>query len=155
VSIENARRKEEAVLPVAVVVAVLATPFPATAGGEPPVPPVDLRQILVGGSLDPDKAARAGLDVSQMQPPKLKKQVAPVYPASSVRSGRVVEVVTECRIDTGGVPRDCHITRSGDSFLSEAALDAIKKWRYEPLRVRGVPTPALVAITIRFDPSSK
>jgi len=120
-----------------------------------PAAPVDLRQVLVGDVLDPDKAAQAGLDVSQMQPPKLKKQVAPVYPDSSVRSGRVVEVVTECRVDTAGVPRDCHVTRSGDSFLSEAVLNAIKQWRYEPLKVRGVPTPALVAVTIRFDPKPK
>ncbi len=142
-------------LAVAVVMLVLAAPVPAAADKEPPVPPVDLRQILVGGSLDPNEAAEAGIDISQMKPPRLKKQVAPVYPASSLRRGQAVEVVTECRIDTGGVPRDCRITRSGDSYLSEAAMDAITKWRYEPLTVRNVPTPALVAITIRFDPASK
>jgi TonB family protein len=134
---------------------VLATAAPAAAGDVQPAAVVDLRGILVGDSLDPDKAAKAGLDVSEMQPPKPKKQVAPVYPDSSLRRGRVVEVVTECRIDTHGVPRDCHVTRSGDSFVSEAALAAIKQWRYEPLRVRGVPRPALVAITIRFDPDAR
>ena len=142
-------------VPVAVVMVALAMGGLATAGDVQPAAPVDLRQVLVGDVLDPDKAAQAGLDVSQMQPPKLKKQVAPVYPDSSVRSGRVVEVVTECRVDTAGVPRDCHVTRSGDSFLSEAVLNAIKQWRYEPLKVRGVPTPALVAVTIRFDPKPK
>ena len=142
-------------IPAALVMVVLAVLAPATADDVRPAAPVDLRGILVGDSLDPNKAAEAGLDVSEMQPPRPKKQVAPVYPDSSLRSGRAVEVVTECRIDTGGVPRDCHITRSGDSFLSEAVLAAIKQWRYEPLRVRDVPTPALVAITIRFDPNAK
>jgi TonB family protein len=140
------------VLPVAVMMLALTMPGHA-AGDEAQRPaPVDLRRILVGDSLDPESAARAGLDVSQMTPPKPKKQVAPVYPDSAVRSRRVIEVVTECRIDTDGVPRECHVTRSGDSFLSEAALAAIKQWRYEPLKVRDVPTPALVTITMRFDP---
>jgi len=143
------------VLPVAVVMVVLATPAPGTARDVPPAAPVDLRQVLVGDSFDPEKASAAGLDVSVMKPPRLKKQVAPVYPDSSLRRGQVVEVVTECRVDAGGVPRECHVTRSSDSFLSEAALSAIKQWRYEPLRVRDVPTPALVAITIRFDPKAR
>jgi TonB family protein len=143
------------VLRVAIVIVVLAMWTPAGAGDAQPAAPVDLRGILVGDSLDPDKAAQAGLNVSEMKPPKPKKQVAPVYPDSSLRSGRVVEVVTECRVDPDGVPRDCHVTRSGDSFLSEAVLAAIKQWRYEPLRVRDVPRPALVAITMRFDPKAK
>ncbi len=117
--------------------------------------PVDLRGILVEGSLDLDMAAQAGLDVSEMKPPRPKKQVAPVYPDSSLRSGRIVEVVTECRLDTRGVPRDCRVTKSGDSFLSEATLQAIRQWRYEPLRVRDVPKDALIAITMQFDPKPR
>jgi len=143
------------VLPAAIFMVTLAARASAPAGDVQPAAPVDLRGILVGDSLDRDKAAQAGLDVSEMQPPKRKKEVAPVYPDSSLRRGQVGEVVTECRVDIDGVPRACHVTRSGDSFLSEAALAAIKQWRYEPLRVRGVPTPALVAITIRFDPKPR
>ncbi len=142
-------------LPVAAVLVALAMGAPPAADDPRHAAPVDLRGILVGDSLDPDRAAQAGLDVSQMRPPKPKKQVAPVYPDSSVRSGRVVEVATECRIDTDGVPRECRITRSSDSFLSKAALAAIRQWRYEPLKVREIPTPALVTITMRFDPESK
>jgi len=139
----------------AAVILALAAGTPGLAGDPPSTAPIDLRQVLVGDSLDTARAAQAGLDVSEMKPPRLKKEVTPVYPESSVRRGRPVEVVTECRIDAGGVPRDCHVTRSEDSFLSEAVLAAIKQWRYEPLRVRGVPTPALVAIPIRFDPRPK
>jgi TonB family protein len=142
------------VLPVAVVMVAFTMGAPAADDAQR-VAPVDLRGILVGDSLDPEKASQAGLDVSQMTPPKPKKQVAPLYPDSSARSRRTVEVATECRIDAGGVPRECHVTRSGDSFLSEAALAAIKQWRYEPLKVRGVPTPALVTITIRFVPRTE
>ncbi len=142
-------------LPVALVIVVLAAPAPGTADERLPGEPVDLRGILVGDSFDPEAAAAAGLDISEMRPPKRKKEVAPVYPDSSFRSQRAVEVVTECRVDRDGVPRDCHVTRSGDSFLSKAALAAIKQWRYEALTVRGVPTPALVAITILFDPKAK
>jgi len=140
------------VLSAAVVLLALAIRPPVAAGDAQRAAPVDLRRILVGDSLDPEKASQAGLDASAMKPPKPKKQVAPVYPESSLRSRRVVEVTTECRIDTDGVPRECHVTRSGDSFLSEAVLAAIKQWRYEPLKIRDVPTPALVAVTIRFDP---
>jgi TonB family protein len=143
------------VLPEAIAIVMLAMPSSAPKNEVQRPAPVDLRRILVGDALDPDRAAQAGLDVSQMRPPKPKKQVAPLYPDSSLRRGQVVEVVTECRVDPDGVPRDCHVTRSSDSFLSEAALTAIKQWRYEPLRVRDVATPCLVAITIRFDPQAK
>jgi TonB family protein len=146
--------KRSSAVTLGVVMVALAVRAPAGAREAERPAPVDLRRILVGDTLDPEKAAQAGLDVSQMRPPRPKKQVAPLYPDSSVRRGREVEVVTECRIDADGVPRDCQVTRSDDSFLSEAVLAAIKQWRYEPLRVRDVPTPALVAITIRFDPGS-
>ena len=58
----------------AVVILAVAVGPPAAAA-DPPAGPVDLRQVLIGDSLDADKAARAGLDVSEMKPPRLKKEV--------------------------------------------------------------------------------
>jgi periplasmic protein TonB len=39
---------------------------------------------------------------------------------------------------------------SGDPLLAEAAIAAVKQWRYRPIILDGKPVPALTVITITF-----
>jgi protein TonB len=40
---------------------------------------------------------------------------------------------------------------SGPALLQQAALDAVKKWRYNPYLVNGIPTEVQTDITLTFD----
>ena len=35
-------------------------------------------------------------------------------------------------------------------FLDEAAIEAVKQWRYSPLVLNGVPTPFVLSVTLNF-----
>ena len=39
---------------------------------------------------------------------------------------------------------------SGNPLLIPAAVDAIRRWRYEPARLDGIPTHSWATITINF-----
>lgn len=36
------------------------------------------------------------------------------------------------------------------AMLDEAALEAVRKWRFEPARLNGVAVPIVMTVTIRF-----
>jgi protein TonB len=40
---------------------------------------------------------------------------------------------------------------SGWPILDEAALRAVKNWRFHPARVGGIPIPSTVTVPIRFE----
>jgi periplasmic protein TonB len=39
---------------------------------------------------------------------------------------------------------------SGSALLQQAALDALRQWKYKPSRLDGQPVPGEVVVTIRF-----
>jgi outer membrane biosynthesis protein TonB len=40
----------------------------------------------------------------------------------------------------------------GDPILAAAAVEAIKKWRWEPLKLNGEAVAVVTTISIRFEP---
>jgi TonB family protein len=87
--------------------------------------------------------------VGEIKPPKLIKQVNPVYPEVA-RKGHVEGVVIlEAKADEEGNIVDARILRS-IPVLDQAAIDAVKQWKYEPLAIDGKPRKALFTVTVRF-----
>jgi TonB family protein len=45
-----------------------------------------------------------------------------------------------------------HAPRGGDSLqaLDQAAVDAVKQWRFTPTRLNGVPIPIVMTVTVQF-----
>jgi protein TonB len=35
-------------------------------------------------------------------------------------------------------------------LLDQAAIDAVRQWKYEPLIINGKPTPVVFTVTVRF-----
>lgn len=80
---------------------------------------------------------------------KLVFAPAPVYPKLAIQahiSGTVKLAVLVG--EDGSVGRIRLI--SGHPFLVPAAMDAVKKWEYEPTWWRGAPVAVLTTVTIRF-----
>jgi TonB family protein len=58
------------------------------------------------------------------------------------------EVTLEGRIGADGVLTSVRVLSTADAALANAALDAVRNMRWEPARLRGVPTDVPLTITI-------
>lgn len=79
----------------------------------------------------------------------LVQRVAPAYPTMAL-SGRVEgQVQLRAVITTQGVVEKIRPI-SGQPLLVQAAIDAVKRWRYDPFKSGGVPIEGEVSITLNF-----
>ena len=87
--------------------------------------------------------------VGDITPPKLIKEVAPVYPEEARKNGIEGIVILEVKTDLKGNVVDAKILRSIPE-LNAAAIDAVRQWKYEPMVVQGKPTGIVFTVTARF-----
>jgi TonB family protein len=74
-----------------------------------------------------------------VKPSKLIHQVAPNYPPDLKLARVEGTVVVEASVDADGNVREPYLSTSTGNQLDDAAIDAIQQWKYEPLRIDGVP----------------
>jgi len=89
-----------------------------------------------------------------IKPPKIIKQVNPVYPEEARKKGIQGVVILEAKSDEYGRVMDAMILRSIPE-LDGAAIDAVRQWVYEPLLIDGKPTKGLFTVTVRFQLGEK
>ena len=103
-----------------------------------------------GGGLgaDMDQAfSMADLD----QKPRAVYQPAPVYPAA-LRSRKIDGVVTVIFVvDANGRVANAKVEKSSDPAFDKPALDAVRKWKFEPAMKEGRKVSAKMRAPIRFD----
>jgi protein TonB len=95
----------------------------------------------------PTKPVRPGGDIRE---PVKVKHVPPVYPQIAISARISGRVVIDAVIGTDGVVREARIL-SGVPLLNQAALDAVKQWRYTPTTLNGVPVPVIMTVTVQFN----
>lgn len=75
----------------------------------------------------------------------------PVYPEALRQTGHQGTVLLQVRIDTQGVPREVTIARSSQvALLDQAAVLAVRQWRFSPATQSGRPVEATVRLPIDF-----
>ena len=79
----------------------------------------------------------------------LVHQVAPRYPDPARKAGIEGTVVLQAVIGKDGSVQNVHALR-GNSLLIQAAVDAVKQWRYKPYNVGGDPVEADTQINVNF-----
>jgi protein TonB len=105
-------------------------------GGLPAVaPPAPVNVVRVGG---------------QIKTPKLVHSVPPVYPELGVKARLSAVLILEAQVDTGGRVKTVSVLR-GAPLFDEAAVEAVKQWRYQPLLLNGVPTEFILTVTVKFN----
>jgi TonB family protein len=87
--------------------------------------------------------------VGKVKPPKLIKQMDPAYPEEARKAGIEGVVILEAKADEKGNVTDVRILRSIPA-LDQAALDAVKQWKYEPMLIDGTPRKIVFTVTVRF-----
>jgi periplasmic protein TonB len=95
----------------------------------------------------PQKPVRPGGDIRE---PVKVKHVPPVYPQIAVNARISGRVVIDAVIGVDGVVRDARIL-SGVPLLNQAALDAVKQWRYTPTMLNNVPVQVIMTVTVQFN----
>jgi protein TonB len=98
---------------------------------------------------EPPKVSSAVRAAQLPQSPRKTLDVRPVYP-DIARSAHVEgTVVLEALLDTAGRVTQLRVIKSVP-LLDEAALEAVRQWRYTPSLYGGHPVSVLMTITIRF-----
>lgn len=86
-------------------------------------------------------------------PPERIKYVQPAYPAEAAAARVSGVVIAEITVGPDGAVKEAHILRS-IALLDQAALNAIKQWRYTPTTLNGQPVPVIMTVTVKFTPDS-
>jgi protein TonB len=104
-------------------------------GGIPaPPPPPPQEPIRVGGKI---------------KTPTKVKNVDPIYPQIA-QSARVQGVVIiEATIGVDGSVTDAKVIRPVP-LLDQAALDAVRQWKFSPTTLNGVAVPVIMTVTVNF-----
>jgi TonB family protein len=108
--------------------------------------------LALGALQEPTPAPAAGEALriqGDIKPPKKTKHVAPEYPEDALQAGLRGLVVLECAIDTEGKVDSLRVVK-GVPPLTDAAMKAVKKWRYTPTLLNGTPVPVIMTVTVNF-----
>jgi TonB family protein len=87
--------------------------------------------------------------VGDVKPPMLIKVVDPIYPEKARKAQVEGTVILEARTDEKGNVEDAKILKS-IPVLDQAALDAVKQWKYEPTVIDGKPRKIVFTVSVRF-----
>ena len=83
--------------------------------------------------------------------PKKLSGPAPVYPEAARRARIQGVVVLECTIGKTGDVQSVKVLRGLPLGLTETAVDAVNKWKFQPSTLNGKPVEVLYILTVRFN----
>jgi protein TonB len=148
-------------VPIEAPTAIAPEPPPVTSVSAPPMMmtgamafgPESGASLLAGGGgkpvflpAPPPTPIRPG---DRVRAPVKIVDVAPVYPPLAVRA-RVAGVVTiDAVIGVDGRVTEVRVLRSSP-LLDDAALDAVRQWRYTPTLLNGVAVPVILPVRVNF-----
>jgi protein TonB len=81
--------------------------------------------------------------------PKLIKRVDPVYPEAARKAGIQGIVLLEATTDELGNVVKVRVLQSVPE-LDQAAVDALKQWKYEPMIIEGKAKGVVFTVTVKF-----
>lgn len=84
-----------------------------------------------------------------VQAPERIRYVPPVYPADAEAAHVTGIVIIEAVVGPSGQVTDAKILRS-IPLLDQAALDAVKQWRYTQTTLNGQAVPVIMTVTVNF-----
>lgn len=102
--------------------------------GPPPPPPPPQAPVRVGGDI---------------KEPKKIRDVRPVYPQIAQTAKVQGIVIIEAIIGKDGNVRDAKVLRSVP-LLDQAALEAVRQWRFTPTLLNGIPVEVVMTVTVNF-----
>jgi len=80
----------------------------------------------------------------------LIQQVKPIYPPIAKAARQSGTVVLQATISKSGTIENLRVV-SGNAMLQQAALDAVRNWRYKPYMLNGEPVEVDTTINVVFN----
>jgi TonB family protein len=106
----------------------------AAGAGAPGAPPPPGAPLRVGGAI---------------KTPTKIQHVNPVYPQEAQDAKVSGMVIIEATINTEGSVDSAKVLKS-IPLLDQAAVDAVKQWRFTPTILNGAPVPVIMTVTVNF-----
>jgi periplasmic protein TonB len=128
-----------------------AEPAPSVETGAPSSSS-ELQGISVSSVVAPPPPAEAAAPAKvggDVKPPRVVSTVLPVYPAMAKSTGIEGAVVVETSVDQSGNVVATKVI-SGSPMLRQAAVDALRRWKYQPAMLNGEPVAVQITVTIQF-----
>jgi TonB family protein len=122
-----------------------STPVPST-DTIPGISSSNSMAKLAPPTIQPEGPVKIGGDVKE---PRLVSSALPVYPIGAMQAGVQGDVVIQTTIDKEGKVVQMSVV-SGPTPLRQAALDALRRWKYEPSTLDGQPVAVQMQVTIKF-----
>jgi len=97
----------------------------------------------------PPSPKRTPIRVGALEQSKLILKVNPQYPPLAIKAHVTGTVVLEALIDEEGIVSTVKVL-SGHVLLVDAAVQAVKLWKYSPTVLNGEPVPVIATITVVF-----
>lgn len=111
--------------------------------------PVRPRPFITGCAPQPDAQTAPVRIGGVIKQPTRVVHVDAIYPPIA-QSARVQGIViVEAIVGCDGSVVDARVLR-GQPLLNESAVEAVKKWRYTPTLLNGVPVPVIMTVTVTF-----
>jgi protein TonB len=107
---------------------------------------------LAAGNVNQPAAPEVPLPIGgDVKPAKLISSVAPTYTAMAKNQHVYGDVLIDALIDANG-----HVTTmkviSGPALLHQAAMTALRQWKYQPASLNGKAVPMHLTVTMKFRP---
>lgn len=80
----------------------------------------------------------------------LVSRVQPIYPEEAKAAGAQGSVVMGAIIGKDGAVQNLHVITSASPLLNQAAIDAVKQWRYKPYILNGNSVEVDTTVTVTF-----
>jgi len=131
-----------------------------TAGGVPGGVPGGQAGGVIGGIIGsapkslvltaPTAAPKAPIRVGgRVREPQAISRPEPLYPPLARQAKIQGDVIIDAVIDESGNITELQVV-SGHALLIPSAMEALRKWRYEPTRLNDEPVPVRLIVTIKF-----
>lgn len=107
-----------------------------------------------GGQLFKTQTNQSIPAVRVEQTPRVIRKVRPLYPPVALRARIMGTVIVEAVTDIYGNVKSTRVVK-GHPLLTQAALDAVRKWVYEPYIINGVAKPVRFVVELNFEINSQ
>ena len=127
------------------------SPIGSIDGGESG-PPIAFEHLGIAGTVPPPPAPVAPPPMrlhSGMKAPVKTVDVAPIYPIIARQAHIQGVVILEAVLDAQGQVESVRVLRSIPQ-LDQAAVDAVRQWRFTPALLNGQAVPVVMTVTVNF-----
>jgi protein TonB len=132
---------------------VAATQSPDDGGAFPKPMLEDTPENAANGTAVPSPAGASAPPADRVTPLPIDGQSPPpTYPQAALRRGETGTVTVRIQVDAQGNPGGVAlIQRSGSRDLDRAAMEAVRKWRFQPAIESGEAVAGTVDIPVEFN----